>query len=153
MYWWLESSLLFAERGPWCWGWQYLQDKFKLFSKKCFPERRYNLNVIFTGSLVDYLKTTEGSNLPMNTLIDMASQARHLFFYYQYVSALISILHFTRFSFICSFTSCSLSMILIDRKLATVVMRLTLNTNLVITTELGVCAEVHVYCYEHRFWQ
>ncbi|KAM3594013.1 uncharacterized protein V6R79_000669 [Siganus canaliculatus] len=26
------------------------------------------------GSLVDYLKTTEGSNLPMNTLIDMASQ-------------------------------------------------------------------------------
>uniref|UniRef100_A0A4W6DQR7 Tyrosine-protein kinase n=1 Tax=Lates calcarifer TaxID=8187 RepID=A0A4W6DQR7_LATCA len=26
------------------------------------------------GSLVDYLKTTEGSSLPMNTLIDMASQ-------------------------------------------------------------------------------
>ncbi|XP_037603241.1 tyrosine-protein kinase Lck [Sebastes umbrosus] len=26
------------------------------------------------GSLVDYLKTTEGSNLPMNTLIDMAAQ-------------------------------------------------------------------------------
>ncbi|CAN9502312.1 unnamed protein product [Ophioblennius macclurei] len=26
------------------------------------------------GSLVDYLKTTEGSNLPMNTLIDMSSQ-------------------------------------------------------------------------------
>lgn len=45
-----------------------------------------NLNVIFTGSLVDYLKTTEGSSLPMNTLIDMAAQARHfvcfLFFYY-----------------------------------------------------------------------
>lgn len=32
-----------------------------------------------TGSLVDYLKTTEGSSLPMNTLIDMAAQARHLF--------------------------------------------------------------------------
>lgn len=32
-----------------------------------------------TGSLVDYLKTTEGSGSSMNTLIDMASQARALF--------------------------------------------------------------------------
>ena len=30
----------------------------------------------FTGSLVDYLKTTEGSSVSMNTLINMASQAR-----------------------------------------------------------------------------
>ncbi|CAG09909.1 unnamed protein product, partial [Tetraodon nigroviridis] len=33
------------------------------------------------GSLVDYLKTTEGSSLSMNTLIDMASQARTLLLY------------------------------------------------------------------------
>lgn len=30
---------------------------------------------------MDYLKTTDGSSLPMNTLIDMASQARHLYFF------------------------------------------------------------------------
>lgn len=32
------------------------------------------------GSLVDYLKTAEGGTLPMNTLIDMAAQARNLYF-------------------------------------------------------------------------
>ena len=42
--------------------------------------KRNNFTVIFTGSLVDFLKTTEGSSLTMNTLIDMASQARHLCF-------------------------------------------------------------------------
>lgn len=34
--------------------------------------------ILFTGSLVDFLKTTEGSNLRIHTLIDMASQARPL---------------------------------------------------------------------------
>lgn len=29
-----------------------------------------------TGSLVDFLKTTEGGSLPMITLIDMASQVK-----------------------------------------------------------------------------
>lgn len=31
---------------------------------------------------MDYLKTTEGSSLSINTLIDMASQARRLFLLY-----------------------------------------------------------------------
>lgn len=39
-----------------------------------------------TGSLVDYLKTQEGSNLPMNTLIDMSAQARFLLFLEQLLS-------------------------------------------------------------------
>lgn len=33
-----------------------------------------------TGALVDFLKSSEGSNIPINTLIDMASQASSLLF-------------------------------------------------------------------------
>lgn len=74
---------------------------------------------------MDYLKTTEGSSLPMNTLIDMAAQARHFVFFVFFTILLIA--------FIYSFTPCSLSMILPDRKVATAVMSLTFKTNLVIT--------------------
>lgn len=78
--------------------------------------------MLSTGSLVDYLKTQQGGSLPMNTLIDMASQVRHFFHHlFSYYNT-----HFT--SWIYSFTS-SFFILVLGRKLVTVVMRLTFNTN------------------------
>lgn len=68
-----------------CWDFHVfpqIYESLKVF-KLCFA--------FFTGSLVDFLKTTEGSNLRINTLIDMASQAR-LFKYIYFSSVLI--IHF-----------------------------------------------------------
>lgn len=79
-----------------------------------------NLCVLFTGSLVDFLKTQEGGNLPINTLIDMASQARKS----PFSLAVILLQHSltTFYPFPHSFTS-PLCVMCVDRMQARVVMR------------------------------